>query len=303
VLTLNEYDGYLLLDDGQHPIHLAWHVLPRKDARVVPDTTTIIPGSYPDPQVIGLDNSGVGTAQNDAYALLAVSPNIPQGAQGAQSPTPDIRAVGINTFPVPAGYCSANPSFLWAFAINTWERQQHLLPVHHYVYLDTNHDDTDDYVVFNSDQSGFGTLSDGRQLAFAQNLSTGSASAYFYAEHSMNTGNTVLYICAEQVGLTGTDMLATNVNMSVYAQDWYYGGPGDLVEGLTVTPLGEQHYGVPNDVPGSTYDSAGLALYDFGLWPGNTPELGLMLVTNGDRGSGNRGGATQDTEALLFTVP
>jgi hypothetical protein len=25
-----------------------------------------------------------------------------------------------------------------------------------------------------------------------------------------------------------------------------------------------------------------------------------MLITNGDRGAGNRGGATKDTEALLF---
>jgi hypothetical protein len=171
------------------------------------------------------------------------------------------------------------------------------------VFLDTNQDGEDDYVVFNSDASGPSSLSDGRQLAFAQNLSTGDAEAFFYAEHSMNTGNTILYICAEQVGLTGTDMLNTHVNMTVYAQDWYYGGPGDLVEGLTVTPLGEQHYGEPADVAGSTYDPAGLALYDFGPFPGNTPELGLMLVTNGDRGSGARGGATQDTEALLFTVP
>jgi minor extracellular serine protease Vpr len=31
-LTINEYDGYLTLDDNQHPIHLAWHVLPRKAA-------------------------------------------------------------------------------------------------------------------------------------------------------------------------------------------------------------------------------------------------------------------------------
>jgi hypothetical protein len=301
VLTLNEYDGYLVLDDGSHPIHLAWHVLPRKDARVVPDTTTIVPGSFP--QVIGLNNTGVGTAQNDAYALLAVSPNLPAGGLGAQSPTPDIRAVGINTFPVPAGYCSANPSFLWAFAINTWEQQQHLLPVSHQVWLDTNQDGTDDYVVLNRDASGLNTISDGRQLTWAVNLTTNAASAFFYAEHSMNTGNTVLYICGEQVGLTGTDMLATNVDMDVYAQDFYYGGPGDLIEGLTVTPLGEQHYGVPADVPGNTYDSAGLAVYDYGSWPGNTPELGLMLVTNGDRGSGARGGATQDTEALLFTVP
>ncbi len=73
--------------------------------------------------------------------------------------------------------------------------------------------------------------------------------------------------------------------------------------GLTVTPLGEQHYGVPVDISGNTYDPSGLAVYDFGSFPGNTPELGLMLVTNGDRGAGNRGGSTQDSEALLFTVP
>lgn len=305
-LTLNEYDGYLVLDDGQHPIHLAWHVLPRKAARVTPDTASLVPGSFP--QVIGLDNSGVGTAQNDAYALLAVSPDLPEGASGQQEPTPDIRAVGINTFPVPAGFCSANPSFLWVFAVNTWERQQHLLPVRHFVYLDTNQDGITDYLVFNQDQSvfttgSFGTISDGRQLTLSYDLNAGTIDAFFYAEHSTNTGNTVLLVCGEQVGLTGTDMLATNVDMAVEAEDFYFGGPGDFVEGLTVTPLGERFYGVPNDVPGNTYDPAGLAVYDFGLWPGNSPEVGLLLFTNGDRGASNRGGATEDTEALLFESP
>jgi minor extracellular serine protease Vpr len=56
-------------------------------------------------------------------------------------------------------------------------------------------------------------------------------------------------------------------------------------------------------VPGQTYNAAGLAVYDFGAFPGNSPELGLMLITNGDRGAGARGGATQDTEALLFYAP
>ena len=79
-LTTNEYDGYLVLDDGKQPIRLAWHVLPRKDARVQPTTAALVPGSFP--QVIGLNNTGVGTAQNDAYALLAVSPNQPQGGLG-----------------------------------------------------------------------------------------------------------------------------------------------------------------------------------------------------------------------------
>jgi hypothetical protein len=91
--------------------------------------------------------------------------------------------------------------------------------------------------------------------------------------------------------------------MDVIAQDFYYGGPGDIVTGLTVTPLGERFFGVANDVAGNTNDPAGLAVYDFGQFPGNTPELGLMLFTNGDRGAGNRGGATQATEALLFFAP
>lgn len=302
-LTLNEYDGYLILDDGNHPIHLAWHVLPRKDARVVPSTTTVVPVPFPDAQVIGLNNTGVGMAQNDAYALLALSPKLTPGARGAGAPTPDIRAVGINTFPVPAGFCSDNASFLWAFAINTWVRQQHLLPVSLQVILDTNQDGTADYVVLNRDFSGLNTISDGRQLAYAVDLAHNTASAFFFAEHSMNTGNTVLYICGEQVGLTGTDMQTTHVDMAVYAQDFYYGGPGDLVEGLTVTPLGERFVGAPSDVAGNTDDPEALAIYDFGAFAGNTPELGLMLVTNGDRGSGNRGGATQATEALLFTLP
>lgn len=301
-LDTNEYDGYVVLDDGNHPIHMAWHVLPRKAARVKPDSMTFAAGGFP--SVVGLDNEGVGTAQNDAYALLAVSPNIPEGGAGGQSPTPDIRAVGINTFPVPAGFCSGQASFLWAFAINTWERQEHLVPVSHQISLDTDQDGIDDYVILNRDVS-FNNVTDGRQLSWVFDLNTGSSDAFFFAEHSTNTGNTVLFICGEQIGLSGPDILATNVDVtSVFAQDFYYGGPGDEAVApntLTVTPLGEQYFALSNDVPGKTYDAAGLSIFDFGPFPGNTPELGVMLLTNGDRGAGARGGATQATEALLFT--
>jgi subtilisin family serine protease len=300
-LTLNEYDGYLVLDDGKHPIHLPWHVLPRKAARVAASTSTLVPGAFP--QTIGLTNSGVGTAQNDAYALLATSPQLTVGGRGENEPTPDIRAVGINTFPVPAGFCSANASFLWVFAVNTWGRQQHLLPVSHQVYLDTNRDGIDDYVVLNRDASGLGTITDGRQVSWVLNLKTNAASAFFFAEHSTNTGNTALTICAEQIGMNASNLLATNVDMDVFAQDFYFGGPGDLIEGLTVTPLGERFYGEASDVGGKTTNPSGLAVYDFGAFPGNSPEKGLMLITNGDRGAGARGGATKDTEALLFLAP
>ncbi len=77
-----------------------------------------------------------------------------------------------------------------------------------------------------------------------------TAEAFFFTEHATNTGNTVLLICGEQVGLSGTDMLATNVDMKVDTVDWYFGGLGDSVDGLTVTPLGERYFGVTVRHPG-----------------------------------------------------
>jgi subtilisin family serine protease len=296
-LTANEYDGYLQLEgsDGSS-LHLPWHVLPRQSASVVGRSVLTFDGGVDN---VLLTNNGVGTAQIDAYSLLAVSPNQPEGGAGQQAPMPDIRAVGVNTIPVPALFCSAQPSFIWVFAINTWERQEHLLPVSHQVWLDTDQDGASDYVVLNRDLT-FSGIGDGRQVTWAFNLSTGATSAFFFAEHATNTGNTVMLICGEQVGLTGTDMLATNVDAFVVAQDWYYGGPGDFVGDLTITPLGERYFGIPSDIPAS--GAATTTVLDFGPFPGNTDELGVMLITNGDRGTGARGGATQATEALLITT-
>jgi subtilisin family serine protease len=294
-LTANEFDGYLTLDDGENPIHLAWHVLPRQSSELKGRKVLTFRDGV---DSVALQNTGVGTAQNDAYALLALSDDDPEGPLGGQSPTPDIRAVGVNTFPVPAGFCSGQQSFIWAFAVNTWEPQSHLVPVSHQIELDTNQDGLVDYVVLNRDFSGPGTISDGRQLSWVFNVNAGTLGAFFFAEHATNTGNTVLLICGEQIGLTGTDMLSTNVDVNVVTQDFYFGGPGDLIEGLTITPLGERYFGIPEDVAGKS--SGSMDVIDFGPFPGNSAELGIMLLTNGDRGTGARGGATADTEALLF---
>ncbi|HEX7034973.1 MAG TPA: S8 family serine peptidase [Pseudomonadales bacterium] len=295
-LTLNEYDGYLRLEGSGVALHLPWHLLPRQAADVhAPDRLRF---GRDGTDRVTLVNRGVGTAQNDAYSLLAVSGNLPEGGAGEGSPTPDLRAVGIGTIPVPAGFCSANESFVWQFAITTWERQQHLLPVSHQVWLDIDRDGTDDYVVLNRDFSGFNTIVDGRQLTWALNLATGTAQGFFFAEHATNTANTVLRVCAEQVGLGAADLLTTRVGMAVVAQDFYHGGPGDEISGLTVTPLGERFVGFTEDVPGLSRGT--MEVVDFGPFEGNSAELGILLFTNGDRGPGARGGATPATEALLI---
>ena len=297
-LTAAEFDGYLLLTDRSgEEVALPWHVIPRQAAAVKVFGGAIEEGSFP--STIELFNDGAGVAQNDAYSIIGLSDEMPRGQPGSQQPIPDLRALGVTTIPVDPGLCSAE--FLWLFAINTWERQTHLVPVSHQVAFDIDRDGVDDYVLLNRDVT-LSNVTDGRQLSWVIDNATGTAAAVFFAEHATNTGNTVLYACGEQLGLSAADILATNVDISVTAQDFYYGGPGDFIDGITITPLGERFFGAPSgDI--AAEDFGALDVFDFGTFPGNTMESGVMLFTNGDRGAGAHGGATEETEALLLLAP
>jgi hypothetical protein len=183
--------------------------------------------------------------------------------------------------------------------------------VTYWVYLDIDGDEVADYAVINRDNT-LTNITDGRQVTWAVNLESGAATAFFFAEHSTNTGNTVLYVCAEQVGLSEADLLSTPVGIGWEAQDFYYGGPGDLlgtviemdgdaiVGDFVVTPFGERF--VANSLEIGPNAGGTLGVLDFGPFGLNTDELGLMLVTNGDRGAGARGGATEATESILLTL-
>ena len=296
-LTTNEYDGYLLLDDGDRTLRLPWHVLPRKAARLQPDQPMLNFGGGT-MAVVNLTNSGMGTAQNDGYSLIATSTSLPRGDLGGQSPTPDLRAIGVNTFPVPAGFCSGAPSYVMAFAVNTWQRQTHAVgPGIYWFDLDVDRNGTLDFSVFNYDLAFLGSVADGRNVTWVIDWAALSASAFFFTEHAMNTANTVLYICGEQIGSVP---FFQNMNATAFAFDIFFGGPGDVVEGLTFAPLGERFVFALTDIPPMSINS--MVVFDlakFGL-PVNPSEIGLLVFTNGDRGATSRGGATEDTEALIL---
>lgn len=293
-----EIDGYLrFYSFGRGSASMPWHMLPRRAADLVAERNELADGG----DLVGLINQGAGTAQNDTSSIIGLSDELQRGAKGAQSPTPDLRAVGVNTFVVGPGFCSAGNSFVWAFTINTWQRQSHLLPVSHQVAFDIGQDGIFDFVMLNRDLSGLGTLSDGRQLAWVVDLATGNANAFFFAQHATNSANTTLLMCAEQIGLGFGDLLATPVDVSVISQDFYYGGPGDFIGGITVTPLGERYLGQTTDIPGG--EAGSINVLDFGNFPLNSPDLGVMITTDGDRGAGNRGGATAENEAVLLLGP
>lgn len=308
-LTLQEYDGYLVFEKvslfGGRPekFSLPWHVLPRKSANTqVASGKTWQKGRAAGTGTISLKNRGVGAAQLNTYSLLATSPNTPPGGRGENAPRPDLRAVGVTTFPVPVDVCTSG--YLWSFAVNMWERETLPVAVDHRIALDTNNDGTDDYWLLNRDVS-LNDLTDGRQLAWSINLATGDAEAFWFVEHPTNSSTTVLNACLEQFGLTAADVEARQlVGISVFADDFYFGGPGDAIEGLTIVPFGERYFALPaGDLPGGA--SGNVTVRDFGQIPGTSKELGVMIQTDGDRcaSASNCGGATRSTEALFVAPP
>jgi hypothetical protein len=303
-LTTNEYDGYLTFQSGNEKWSLPWHALPRKDARVTSKVSEFNfvedAGTGVGVQSFTLQNKGVGVAQNDTYTAVAKGPDLPSGDRGLGAPTPDIRVFAVNTvIGLPTTLCSSG--WAWEFAFNSWERQRNLQGVSYDVFLDIDRDGVFDYDVFNFDNSLSGSRTDGRQVTFAFNQHTGIGTAVFLAEHSTNTANTVLRICGNQVGLTAADVLTRNVDVIVTSSDTFFGGPGDQLDQVTITPFGEGVVGLAPDIAAG--GSATLDAFNFGTFPGNTPELGLMVITNGDRGATSRGGATEATEAVLIGLP
>ena len=300
-------------------MHVAWQVLPRRSDDVEAAGTVKIDGVVADGQFPGvpltglpagttkLTNEGVGPAYIDAYSLVGTSPRLPSGVPGGNAPVIDLKAVGVQTFPVPAGVCSDNASFVYAVAINTWERTTHaLVPAEFDVVFDTNRDGSPDYIVFTADFSGYGSLDDGRSLTYSYDVKTEQFDAFFFTDHGTNSANTILTFCGEQIGLDAT-AIGQPMNVQVEAIDWYYSGDTtDVIGGLVLAPLGERYLGIIGaDGFGSgnieSRSSAALTVVDSGATGTNLSETGLLLVVDAAR-SDVRGGAPKGHDSLLVSA-
>ncbi len=304
-LTELEYDGYI--DVG--PLHLGWHVLPRLsgDASASDDTVTI-DGEFDDFPAgsVELENDGAGTAAIDGYSLIGTSTQLPSGEPGQQLPTIDLRYAGVQTIPVPAGFCSGNDSFLLLLASNTWDRQTHAVAPSAFEWdLDTDGDGEADFAVFNQDLAG-GALTDGRNATWVVDLATDEATIFFLTDHGTNSANTTQILCGEQIGMDASDF-GTPITADLFAVDLYFTGRStDMITGMEFAPLGERYFPVvgddgfgSGDVPAG--ESATLNVMDFGAAGTNPSETGVLLFTDGARAD-FKAGAPQESEAIALTV-
>ncbi len=292
-----EFSGYITLSEtypseGDGQIHLPWHILPRKAGHIIVKNETVeINRQYEDVPAgrTVVVNRGRSLTNVSAFTLLAISEDIPEGGPGEQSPTPDIRYFGYRTTAVPAGFCGTEDSFTMEFAINTWERQTNLVPTSFQISIDTDLDGTVDYFVYNLDldfvlSNSFG----GRSVVWVEDAATGSANAFFFADHITNSSNTIMTICGDQLGMNAGNLLQP-MSIQVEAIDFYYSGPGDILDPMVIAPLGEQYVGLfahrgDNIAIGNEFELyPGLREYiymlDFGQTT-NDSDLGLLIMTN-----------------------
>jgi hypothetical protein len=238
-LTFNEYDGYITFTDLGNPenaIHMPWHVLPRGAGDI--QTGRQLTG------VNFVRNAGKSASFIDTYSLIGESPQLPPFPVGGNIYVPDLKYIGVQTYPVGAGFCSDVPSFVMGFAVNTWQRQT--MPNTTAFEFDLDTDPSvpgPEYAVLNFDLV-FGTLNDGRNVTWVIDLATGDATAFFFTQHYTNSANTVLYICGEQIGMNAEDFFTTSMDADVFGVDIYYSGLADFVGGINIVPLGERYFTV-----------------------------------------------------------
>ncbi|MBC8162725.1 MAG: S8 family serine peptidase [Roseiflexaceae bacterium] len=225
-----EFDGYLNLASGDETVHLAWQILPHKAAAVFSSRSSVSAGSS-----LTLRNTGATIGRVDVFSLTGTSPKIrkkllPQ--PGDNYALIDLKAVGVRQ----AGSAIQ-------FAINTYgERAHPNYPAEFDVYIDTNRDGTDDYVVYNGESGGFGVS--GQNVVYVQQVGATTASAFFFADADLNSANIILTAPLSALGLTPS----TQFDFSIYAFDNYFtGAQTDAVENMTYT-VGTPKYtatGVP----------------------------------------------------------
>ena len=265
-LTFNEYDGYIHFEAvgrTSAEIHVPWHILPRGAG----DIQTGVRQN-------GLNwvrNTGVATSYIDTYSLIGTSEDLPTPPLGGNAGPVDLRYVGVQTYPVPAGFCSDVDSFVMSFAVNTWERQSHAIVSSFIFYLDIDEDGLDDYAVLNRDFS-FNNITDGRNLTWVLDLATGNADAFFFTTHETNSGNTILTFCGDQIGLNASSFFTESFDVDVEGQDFYFGGPSDFILDMNVVPLGERYF---------TVFANGDAVYT--EFPPRSGTLGFGVIDFGDQ--------------------
>jgi subtilisin family serine protease len=232
LLNVAEFDGYLRIYDTQSDIAVPWQVLPHKSAALNADKKVMLSegaGSF------AISNSGAEVGNVDIFALTGRSTKVPNAdlpLPGDNFAVVDMRYVGARAYAIPT---SSGPLPVMEFAINTWRPRSHpAYPAEFDVYIDSNNDGTFDYVAFTAELPLGSFAATGQTVVYVQRLGTTTASAFFFADTDLNTGNVIMTMPFASIGITDS----RTISFSVYAFDNYFTGfLTDAIEGMQYNPF------------------------------------------------------------------
>jgi minor extracellular serine protease Vpr len=232
-----EVDGYLSVVQslGGKTIHVPWQVLPKAAAD--------ISAAQSGPGTVALTNTGLYVnGKTTAFSLLDENPNDWYYTIG------DCSSVGLN------GGCNlslvdlkdvgiaydnkgtpATTDDMLYFGLSVWDSPYRAgqYPVGYNIYLDTNGDGKEDYVIFTADQNQDAT--DGRSAVFYQSLAAPNLPEVFYGYviGSFDSNNTIIPLPVSLLGIDPTQAL----NFYVIALDTYFSDPY-----MDISPRGRYYH-------------------------------------------------------------
>jgi minor extracellular serine protease Vpr len=287
-----EFDGYITINGGaSNTVHLAWQYLPHRAANVGAAATSVaLSGGTGQVQ---LQNTGSALAgRTEIFSLTGSSVRIGTGflpKPGDNFAVVDLKSVGVRQ----AGSAIQ-------FGIDTWgQRSTPTYPAEFDVYIDSNRDGNPDFIVFNSENGGFGVT--GQSVVSVFNVATNTvAGPFFFNDADLDSGNVILTAPMAAVGLTAS----TKFDFSVFAFDNYFTGfLTDAIEGMTYTPSTPKFVG--SGIPASGVPAGGSSTLTIQSVAGgdtaSPSQTGLLLLYRDAKSTGNQALSEGEGNAISVT--
>lgn len=226
-----EMAGWVLVEDttAHQTARAPWYVLPRKASEVTPSDNSLTMGPGRTTQSFTLNNSAAFTGTSEIYNLMGEDPM--ETLTQTQYMMDDIHSVGVRVITTTEQSAVID---LLDFGINTYAARSVSVNSLFEVFVDTNEDGTDDFLIYSDDLGYFlsGTYN-GQNAVIVVDLATQDANlSGYYTATGINTTNIGMTVPLDMLGME----LGQEFDFHVQAYD--YASTGELVD----TAPNEGHY-------------------------------------------------------------
>lgn len=283
-LARNEYDGHIIIMSREtgKTISVPFHMILRRASNLLvsPSRFDLDNEGEKDFKVT-LQNTGNGVAQVDSYQLLHLDNDEAEPTFGTANAPADMRSVGYRTLKVNKPGCTN----MLEFAVNFWERPQHILPTFVTVAIDIG-ESTDAYLVTRS-----------RDLVVSEtyviNTDGDRVCTGFPADHGVDSGNVVLRACTEHIGMAPEG----DIRVAILTVALPRPEVSDNTKWVHVSVPNADFFASSQDVQAGQTIEVDVSYKDSNA---KSTDLGVQFITNAYRSEESTGAASRDTEIVFF---